>query len=180
MEIACLVILNSTNYFQWLPHMVYILRSKGLYRIATGQETKPIDGDKAAKWENKQDQAQGLIGMSIAQDLRFHIQEIDSPHEAMKKLNTVFGIQNEIRSHQLENELLYLDPNNLSSIEDFLSKFKTLRLLLESCKFKKEDGSIIYSILAKLGLAYSVFVSTFHSTRESLISQGTPYKSPLF
>ena len=33
--------------------MVDILRSKGLYRIATGQENKPSDDDKAAKWENK-------------------------------------------------------------------------------------------------------------------------------
>ena len=49
--------------------MVDILRSKGLYRIATGIETKPLDDDKVTKWENKQDQARGLIGMSIAQDL---------------------------------------------------------------------------------------------------------------
>ena len=61
MESACPIILNSTNFFQWLTHMVDILRSKGLYRIATGQETKPSDNDKAAKWENKQDQARGLI-----------------------------------------------------------------------------------------------------------------------
>ena len=67
-----------------------------------------------------------------------------------------------------------------SSIEDFLSKFNTLRIILEGYKVKKEDGSLIYSILAKLGTAYSVFVSTFHSTREALISQGTPYKSPYF
>ena len=94
MESACLVILNSTNYFQWLPHMVDILRSKGLYKIATGKENKPSDDDKVPKRENKQDQARGLIGMSIAQDLRFHIQEIDSPAEVMKKLNMVFGIKN--------------------------------------------------------------------------------------
>ena len=118
--------------------------------------------------------------MFIAQDLRFHIQEIDSLDEAMKKLNIVFGIQNEIRAHQLENELLTLDPNNFSSIEYFLFKFKTLRLLLEGCKVKKEYGSIIYSILTKLGLAYSVFVSISRSTREGIISQGTPYKSPSF
>ena len=49
--------------------MVDILKNKGLYRIATGQETKPSDDDKVTKWENQQDQAQGLIGMSIAQNI---------------------------------------------------------------------------------------------------------------
>ena len=76
--------------------------------------------------------------------------------------------------------MLTLDPNNFSSIEYFLSKFKTLRLLLEGVKVKKEDGSLIYSILTKLGLAYSVFVSTFHSTREAFICQEQDNKSPSF
>ena len=58
-----------------------ILRSKGLYRIATRIETKPFDDDKVTKWENKQYQARGLIGISIAQDLRFHILEIDTPEK---------------------------------------------------------------------------------------------------
>ena len=157
-----------------------LLRSKGLYRIATGQETKPNDEDKAAKWENRQDQARGLIGMSISPDLRFHIAELDTPKEALDQITKVFGIKNEIRAHQLENELLTLDPNNFSCIEDFLSKFKTLRYLLEGVKVKKDDSNLIYSILTKLGPAYSVFVSTFHSTREAFISQGKDYKPPSF
>jgi len=85
--------------------------------------------------------------MSISPDLRFHITKIDTPDGAMKKLNKVFRIKNEIRAHQLENELLALDPNNFCSFEDFLSKFKTLRLLLEGVKVKKEDCSLIYSFL---------------------------------
>ena len=107
-----------------------LLRSKGLFRIATDQEKKPKDEDKVAKWENRQDQARGLIGMSISPDLRFHIAELDTPKEALEQITKVFGIKNEIRAHQLENELLTLDPNNFSSIEDFLSKFKTLMLAL--------------------------------------------------
>ena len=118
--------------------------------------------------------------MSIAQDLRFHILDIDTLDEALEKLKTIFGVQNQIWAHQLENELLTLDPNNFSSIEDFLSKFKTLRILLEGCKVKKDDGSLIYSILAKLDPAISVFVSTFHSTREAIISSGTAYKNLSF
>ena len=62
--------------------------------------------------------------MSIAQDLRFHILDIDTPDKALEKLNNFFGIQNQIRAHQLENELLTLDPNNFSSIEDFFVKIQ--------------------------------------------------------
>ena len=48
MESPCQVILDNTNYFQWWSYIVDLLRSKGLYGIATGQETKPKDEDKAA------------------------------------------------------------------------------------------------------------------------------------
>lgn len=112
MESPCLVILESTNYIQQLSYMVDLFRSKCFFRIASGQESKPQDEDKLAKWKNKQDQTRGLIGMSISPDLRFHIIEIDTSAEAMKMLSTVFGIKNEIRAHQLENELLTLDPDN--------------------------------------------------------------------
>lgn len=66
------------------------------------------------------------------------------------------------------------------SIEDFLSKFKTLRLLLEGYKVIKTDDGLIDAILAKLVPTYSIFVSTLHSTREYFLSQGSAYKSPSF
>jgi len=137
MESQYQVTLHNTNYFQWLSYIEDLLRSKCLYRIASGQEKKSKDEDKAAKCENRQDQARGLIGMSISLDIRFHITELDTPDEAMKQITKVFGIKNELRAHQFENELLTLDPNNFSCIEDFLSKFKTLRYLLEGVKVKK-------------------------------------------
>ena len=73
-----------------------------------------------------------------------------------------------------------MDPNNFSSIEEFVSKFKSLRPLLEGCKVKNVDDGLIYGILAKLGPIYSIFVYTFYSTSEALIVVGTTYKTPSF
>ena len=91
-------------------------------------------------------------------------------------LESVFGKHNEIRGHQLENELLFLNPNNFSCIQEYLSKYKTLRLLCVECKIKKEDKQYIYHILSKLGSAYSVFVSIFYSMKESLTTAS--YQEP--
>jgi hypothetical protein len=125
----------------------------------------------------KNDQVHGLIGMSISPYLRFHLEGEDSPIKAWEKLNNVFGIKNEIQAFQLKNELLTLDPSNFPFIEDYLSKFKTLKLLLEACKVTKEEEPLIYGILAKLPPTF-VFVSTFHSTREALINAETKYIDP--
>ena len=68
-----------------------------------------------------------------------------------------------------------LSPNDFSCIEDYLSKFKTLIILCEKCNIKLEEERCIYIILAKFGSAYSVFVSTFYATKESLRAA---YKKP--
>ena len=88
----------------------------------------------------------------------------------------MFGKHNEIRGHQLENELISLNPNDFSCIQYYLSKYKTLRLLCAECKIKKEYKQCIYHILSKHGPAHSIFVSTFYSMKESLIAAS--YQEP--
>jgi hypothetical protein len=48
------------------------------------------DAEKKSKWDNKNDEAHGLIGMSISTNLQFYLQGIDDPNEA------VFGKHNVI------------------------------------------------------------------------------------
>ena len=60
------------------------------------KETEPIDDDKKIKWENRSDEAHGLIRMSIYIDLQFHIFGIDEPDKAWEKVESVFGKQNKI------------------------------------------------------------------------------------
>jgi hypothetical protein len=63
---------------------------------------------------------------------------------------------------------LTLSPSNFSCIEDYLSKFKTLRTLCEECEIKIDEDRCIYLILSKIGSAYFVFVSTFCAMQEAL------------
>jgi hypothetical protein len=101
-----------------------VLRSKRL-----GKELEPIDDEKKEKWANKNDEARGLIRMSISHDLRFHHQRIDDPNDAWEKIEVVFGKHNIIQAHQTENQIMTLSPNDFPCIEYYLSKFKTLRIL---------------------------------------------------
>jgi hypothetical protein len=67
------------------------------------KELEPIDDENKFKWDNKSDEACGLIGISISLKLRFHLQGIDALNEAWKKIQVVFGKHNIIQAHQLEN-----------------------------------------------------------------------------
>jgi hypothetical protein len=94
MDIPSDIFLTNTNYFSWKSHMEDLLRSKGLYQITLGIEQEPIDDEKKVKWDNKNDEASELIGMSISHDLRFHLQGIDAPYKAWEKPEAMFGKHN--------------------------------------------------------------------------------------
>jgi hypothetical protein len=116
-----------------------LLISKGLYWITLGKKTAPTDDDKKAKWDNRNDKACGLIGMSISPDLRYHLQGIDDLEDAWNMIESVFGKLNIIRAQQLETQILTLSPSDFSCLGDYLSKFKTLRILCEECKIVMEE-----------------------------------------
>ena len=88
-----------------------------------------------------------------------------NPNQVWTKLEFLFGVQDEIRAHQFENELLSLSPRNFDSIEGFFTKFKSLDIFLKKFGIDKKGYQLILSILSKSGPKYSVFVSTFHASK---------------
>ena len=139
MAVPCDIMLTISNYFSWKSRMEYVLRSRGLFRITSGTKTEPTDDDKKIKWETRCDKARGLMGMPISIDLWFHISRNDELDKDWEKLEAVFGKQNEIRGHQLENELISLNLSDFSCIQYYLSKYKNIILLCAYYKIKRED-----------------------------------------
>jgi hypothetical protein len=60
------------------------------------------------------------------------------------------GEHNIIRPHELKNKLMNLCPNCFPCIEDYLSKFKTLRILCIDCKLDMKEDKCIYVIFANI------------------------------
>jgi len=63
----------------------------------------------------------------------FHLEGMDTPHEAWEQLEQIFSRMDAIYGHQLGNELINLNPNKFDTIQEFISKFKCLRLQLKDC-----------------------------------------------
>ena len=111
------------------------------------------------------DEAFGMLCLNISRDLLFHFENIHTPNEFFLKIESLFWNTNEMRGHQLENELISLSEAHYETIQDFFTKFKALVLRLKHCGIEKKDDQLILSIISKLGPEYSVFVSTFHSSK---------------
>jgi hypothetical protein len=81
--------------------------------------------------------------MSISEDLKFHIHTLQTPLEAWFVSEQLFGKTNLICARQLEIQLISLDLTKLSKIEDYISKFKLLKLQLGDCGITKLDNQAI-------------------------------------
>ena len=126
------------------------------------------------------DEAYGLILLSISHDILFHLYGLTTPNQVWNKLESLFGVQDELRAHQLEIELFSMSPSSFDSIEGLFTKFKSLIVLIKKHGIGKREYQFILSILSKLGPKYSVFVSTFHATRLVISNWKMPSFSTLF
>ena len=79
----------------------------------------------------------------------------------------MFGKQDDIQGHLLKNEIVSLHPSSFETIEKLFTKFKSRVLQCRQCRIEQKDEKNVLSILSKLGSNYSIFVSIFHSKRES-------------
>ena len=93
--------------------MEILLRVKGLYRVTMATEAEPNATAEKIKWHNQRDEAYGLLCLSISRDLIFHLDGLTSPDQVWEKLSDLFGKTDEMRGHQIENELISLSPKLL-------------------------------------------------------------------
>ena len=138
------------------------LRSKILFRLTMEEEAKRIHYVDKEKYFNRLDEAYGCLCLSISQDILFHINGLKTLKQVWDNIASLFDKQDDLRIYRLENELISLHPTNFETLNDFFTKFKNLVFQLKLCKVEKEDDQLILSILSKIGVDYSVFVSTFH------------------
>jgi hypothetical protein len=153
------------------------LQTKGLYSLNLNTYKEPTSAIEKSKYLNPMDEALRTIYNLISPDLLFHISSCKTPNEAWTTLEGIFGKHDEIRGHMLEVELLTLDPKIFDNIQYFFTKFKDLLSQLKACGVdkSKEEKQMVLTILSKLGIEFSMFVSTFHSVRFTF---GATWKMP--
>lgn len=111
----------------------------------------------------------------MARDLHFHVESCTTPNKVWTKLDGLFGKKDSMRGHQLENELSALGPKNFDNLQEFLFRFNTFLSEVKSCGIEKNEEKFILSVLSKLGPEYSLFVSSFYTTK---LSMGKTWKIP--
>lgn len=131
--------------------MIDVLTSKNLWRLVTHEHKKPTDAQALIKWEEKFDQARGLIGQRVSNSLQVSIDTKDNPVEVWEILASLFNKSNDVSYYYLEKKIHELDPTNFDRVELYLAKFKTLNEKLNNWgKYQKTYTTLIILIKQKL------------------------------
>ena len=125
------MILNPFIYHEWKSIIGILLCSKGLYRVCMTLENELNYVVEKDKWHNSLDESYGMFFLSSSLDILFHLDGLTTPYQVWTKLESLFGFQDEIRAHQLENELFSFSPSGFDSIEVFFTKFNSLVLMIK-------------------------------------------------
>lgn len=75
-------VLTEANYSTWKGEMKAYLRTKGLWLLVSGKETRPpaSQAEEQAKWDQKQDKAAGELFLHCSADQRLHFEDVqDDP-----------------------------------------------------------------------------------------------------
>ena len=86
-------------------------------------ENEPNSVVEKAKWLNRLDEAYVLLFLPISLDLLFHLDGLTTPNKVWTKLESLFGVQDDIIAYQFESGLFSLSPSSFDSIEGVFTKF---------------------------------------------------------
>ena len=127
--------LTNSNYNDWKCDMQAYLARLGYWRLVSGKETSPKDAEAAENWEIKAEKAAGEIFLSVAQDQKVHIRDIqDDPIAMWKKLETAhvskkpgarFNAYDDLFTITKKDDESLLDLSG--RVADAMSKIKNLR-----------------------------------------------------
>ena len=90
--------------------------------------------------------------MSISTDLRFHISRIDELDQAWEKLESMFGKHNEIRGHQLENELISLIRVTFHAFKTIYLSIKLLDSYMQNERLIKKTNNVFIILFPNMDL----------------------------
>ena len=140
MDFSKVPLLTPYNYHEWKQAVSNELMSIGLLRMILGQDLEPARGvAEKKKWFDRRDKALGSLRSTISHDLLYHIASCTHPHNAWTTLEGIFGISDRIRKFKLENELICPSLCDFDNIQDFFSKFNSIRLELSNFGITKDD-----------------------------------------
>ena len=156
---------GSNNYIAWRFKLDLVLKTKGLFEIATGVTVRPFDGDNdLSDWQKKDLEAQTYIGINVDRNIALKLRVCTTAAPMIDRLETLYGKKSQTSQDGLRMQFFgYKYSENKTAVENCLAidgLAQELRALGEEIK----DEWIIARILNSLPERFQHFYSAWDAT----------------
>ena len=129
-------LLTSENFSEWMVKIRAQLRQKKLWKYTQEPLTDESKTTESSKYEEAADVMILTISSSIMQQLTDS--ELNDGHKLLQRIKALLQPTGEIQFMRLSKELYTLQFKNFKTIDDFLTRIKTLEEQIDAIKVKLE------------------------------------------
>ena len=147
---VAIIPLNSQNYGTWKVQAKLALLRDGLWGIVQGTEVAPVDEVAVAKFNERQDKALAILGLSIDPTFLYLLDGIDDLKATWKKLHDQYCKKTWANKLELRKKVHSLRLNEGGSVQDHIRQMTELfQSLAEMDSPLTEEDKVVY-LLASL------------------------------
>ena len=157
---------GNENYDSWRADIIDSLKAKGLWWVTSGKLIKPelpvgdITGaainkhnDALLAWEDKNDRACGMIGLTVERGPRIHIENIEIATERWSILKDHYGDSDFTTRHLALKALTQSKQSDFKSIQDYADSLKRASVKCSNVGSPLPDWAIAHLFLLGLNEA---------------------------
>lgn len=158
------IVLNGKNWASWKFQISVILKSKKLYGVVTGDETKPENADSVQVYEEKDCKAQEIIVTRVNENVLTYLSSCHTSSEMWKKLFTLYEPSSQVSVHLVQQK--FFNMSFEEPVMKFISNIEEVCSQLRNFNEAPSEKMIITKILLTLPEKYRHFVSAWESVPE--------------
>ena len=115
--------LGESNFSTWKYDMQAALQTKRLWRLVSGQEAKPTEPDKLELWNERAEQAAGLIYQKLEHGMQILVQQhMDNPIEMWKALQKLHEQDNPAARFNAFDEFFNISKQKDETLQSLVSR----------------------------------------------------------
>lgn len=143
--------------------MKMALTSKGLYKIATGEETKPTEAHESTKWVQRDARAQFIIANALDNKIINTIMICDSAKEVLDKLDTNHAQKTALNKHLILQKFYEIKMGENDTKSEYRSNIRNIAEQLKDLSVPRSDEDIMCKIILGLPTKYNSFTTAWDS-----------------
>ena len=151
---------GKVNYDSWRFKLNLTLKTKKIFKVATGVEMKP-DGPETAEtvvaWESKDLEAQTLIGLNCSSNIAKKIANCTTAYAMLQKLDTLYGKRSDVTVEGLQRQFFGYKYNESKSVIENCMHIQELADSLSTEGEEVKESWIMQRVLAILPVKFQHF-----------------------